>query len=115
MNNLYGWVMSKYLPYEGFKWLKNYDNFHVISINEKSSIGYLLEVDFENSDELHELNDDYPLAPEKHFRDMLSKCCRKIADKYEIKVGDVKKLIPNLGYKLLQKSSVVFIFRNEID
>ena len=28
---------------------------------------------------------------------MLSKFCKKIADKYEIKVGDVKKLIPNLG------------------
>ena len=28
---------------------------------------------------------------------MLSKYCKKIADKYEIKVVDVKKLIPNLG------------------
>ena len=30
---------------------------------------------------------------------MLSNYCKKIADKYEIKVGDVKKLIPNLGNK----------------
>ena len=30
---------------------------------------------------------------------MLSKYCKKIADKYEIKVADVKKLIPNLGNK----------------
>ena len=30
---------------------------------------------------------------------MLSKYCKSIADKYEIKVGDVKKLIPNLGNK----------------
>ena len=22
MNNLYGWAMSEYLPYGGFKWLK---------------------------------------------------------------------------------------------
>ena len=28
---------------------------------------------------------------------MLSKYCKEIADKYEIRVGDVKKLIPNLG------------------
>ena len=28
---------------------------------------------------------------------MLSKYCKKIANKYEIKVGDVKKLNPNLG------------------
>ena len=30
---------------------------------------------------------------------MLRKFCKKIADKYEIKVGDVKKLVPNLGNK----------------
>ena len=30
---------------------------------------------------------------------MLSKYCKEIADKYNIKVGDVKKLIPNLGNK----------------
>ena len=28
---------------------------------------------------------------------MLSKYFNSIADKYEIKVGDIKKLIPNLG------------------
>ena len=30
---------------------------------------------------------------------MLSNYCKKIADEYEIKVGDVTKLIPNLGSK----------------
>ena len=30
---------------------------------------------------------------------MLSDYCKETADKYEIKVGDVKKLIPNLGNK----------------
>ena len=70
-----------------------------MSFNEKSPIGYLLEVDLEYPDKLHELHNDYPLAPEKLAvsSDMLSKYCKKIADKYEIKVGDVKKLIPNLG------------------
>ena len=29
----------------------------------------------------------------------MSKYCKEIADKYEIKVGNVKKLIPNLGTK----------------
>ena len=37
MNNLYCWAMSEYLPYEGFKWLKNVDKFDVMSINEKKS------------------------------------------------------------------------------
>ena len=29
MNNLHGWGMSTYLPYGGFKWLTNVDNFDV--------------------------------------------------------------------------------------
>ena len=60
-----------------------------------------LEVDLEYPDELHELHNDYPLVPGKLavFSDMLSKYCKKVADKYEIKIGDVKKLIPNLGNK----------------
>ena len=102
--------MSEYLPYEGFKWLKNIDEFDVMSISKKSLIGYLLEVDVKYPDELHELHNDYPLAPEKLAvsSDMLSKYCKKIADKYEIKVGDVKKLIPNLG----NKTNYVLHYRN---
>ena len=110
MNNLYGWAMSEYLPYEGFKWLKNVDKFDVMSINEKSPIGYFLEVDLEYPDELHELHNDYPLASEKLAipSDILSKFCKEIADKYKIKVGDVKKLIPNLG----NKTKFVLHYRN---
>ena len=65
MNNLYGWGMSEYRPYEGFKWLKNNFEFDVMSINEKSPIEYFLEVDLEYPDKLHELHNDYPLDPEK--------------------------------------------------
>ena len=36
-----------------------------MSISEKSPIGYFLEFDLEYSDELLELQNDYPLAPEK--------------------------------------------------
>ena len=39
MNNLYGCAMSDYLPYGGFKQLKNYDEFDVNSISEKILIG----------------------------------------------------------------------------
>ena len=79
-NNLCGWTMSEYLPYEEFKWLKNVDGFDVNSINEKSEIGYFLEVDLEYPDELHELHNDCPLAPEKLAvsSDMLSKYCKKL-------------------------------------
>ena len=110
MNNLYGWAMSEYLLYEGFKCLKNVDEFDVMSVSEKSLIGYFLEVDLQYPDELHELHNDYPLAPEKLAvsSSMLSIYCKKIANKYEIKVADVKKLIPNLS----NKTNYVVHYRN---
>ena len=76
MNNLYGWAMSEYFPHEGFKWLKNID---VMSVSEKSLIGYFLEVDLQYPDELHELHNDYPLASEKLAvsSDVLSQYCNK--------------------------------------
>ena len=78
-----------------------------MSISEKNLIGYFLEVDLEYSDKLH---NGYPLAPEKLAvsNNVLSKYCKKIPDKYEIKVGDVKKLIPNLG----NKNNYVVHYRN---
>ena len=110
MNNLYGCAMSDYLLYCGFKWLKNTDKFDVNSITKKSPIGYIFEVDLEYHNELHVLHNGYPLAPEKLAipYDTLANYCKKIADKYEIKVGDVKKLIPNLG----NKTNYVFHYRN---
>ena len=78
-----------------------------MSISEKNLIGYFLEVDLEYSDKLH---NGYPLAPAKLAvsNNVLSKYCKKIPDKYEIKVGDVKKLIPNLG----NKTNYVVHYRN---
>ena len=110
LNNVYDSTMSSYLSYGGFKWLKNVDGFNVNSVSEKSPVGYFLEVDLEYPDKLHELHNDYPLAPEKLAvsSDMLSNYCKKIADKYEIKVGDVKKLISNLG----NKTNYVLHYRN---
>ena len=51
-------------------------------------------------EELHIITHYYPLAPEKFaiLYDM-SNYCKKNKDEYGIKVGDVKKLIPNLGEK----------------
>ena len=59
---------------------------------------------------MHELHSDYPLAPEilAVSSDMLLKYCKKIADNYDIKVGDVTKLIPNLG----SKTNYVVHYRN---
>ena len=100
--------MSEYLPYNESEWLKkNVDELDVMSINEKSDVGYILEVDLKYPKELHEL---HPLAPEKLTvtNDILSNYCKEIADKYDIKVGDVKKIILNLG----NKTKYVVHYRN---
>ena len=123
-NNLYGWAMSQYLPYSGFKWLnqKEISDFCLSSIEENSSIGYILEVDPEYPSELHKFHNDYPLAPERLeiSQNTLSKYCCNIEDKYGIKIGGVNKLVPNLGNKSkyvvhYRKSSVAFVIRNKID
>ena len=64
-NNLYVWGMSGYLLNGEFKGLENSDSFDIKSINEKNLIGYILKVDLECPDKLHQLCNDYPLAPEQ--------------------------------------------------
>ena len=72
---------------------------------ENSLDGYILEDDLEYPDELHDLHNDYPLAPEKN--DMLSKHYSNIANKYDLKIGGVNKLVLILG----NKSSYVLHYR----
>ena len=122
-NNLYGWAMSQYLPYSGFKWLseKEISDFCFNFSSENSSIGYILEVDLEYPSELHYLHNDYPLAPKKLAisQKMLSKYCSDIVDEYGIKIGGVNKLVSNLGNKskhvVHYRNLVVFVIKNEID
>ena len=58
--------------------VKNVDGFDITLIGKKSRTGYILEVDPEYPDELHELQNEYPLAPEKFAvsYDMLSNYCK---------------------------------------
>ena len=64
----------------------------------------------EYPDKLYELRNDYPLAPEKLAvsSDMFSNYCKRNADKFERKVGDVKNLISNLG----NETNFVVHYRN---
>ena len=109
-NNLYGWAMSQYLPTGGFKWLDVNDFILLDDYTDTSDKGLILEVDLEYPPELHDLHNDYPLAPEKVKveRDMLSAYCVKIADKFNMSSGLVEKLIPTLG----DKEKYVLHYRN---
>ncbi|GFY31894.1 uncharacterized protein TNCV_2620311 [Trichonephila clavipes] len=62
-NNLYGWAMSQHLPTHDFSWTDEDVNF--MNVPDDSEIGYIFEVDLEYPDELHDLDNCYPLAPEK--------------------------------------------------
>ena len=108
-NNLYGWAMSQYLPTGGFKWL-NEEFLLLDDYTDDSDKGLILEVDLEYPDELHDLHNDYPLAPEKVKveRDMLSTYCKEIANKFNMSSGLVHKLIPTLG----NKEKYVLHYRN---
>ena len=84
-NYLYGWAMSQYLPTGGFKWLteKEINKIGLAKYKEDSKKGLILEVDMEYPQELHDLHNDYPLAPEKIkvIKEMLSPYCESIREK----------------------------------
>ena len=111
-NNLYGYAMSQYLPFGGFKWMskKQIDKIDLAKYNEDSKKGLILEVDLEYPKELHDLHNDYPLGAEKVkvSDNMLSDYCKKIASKFNISTGLVYKLIPTLN----NKEKYVLHYRN---
>ena len=79
-------------------------------IKRNSSTGYVLEVDLEYPQELHDIHNGYPLALEKIniTKEWLSDYCLKIASAHNITTGTVKKLVPNL----MNKNGYVIHYRN---
>ena len=112
MNNLYGCALSQYLPISNFKWVKNIHKIEqkLMNIKNNSSTGYVLEVDLEYPQELHDIHNDYPLAPEKINipKEWLSDYSLEIANAHNITTGTVKKLVPNL----MNKNNYVIHYRN---
>ena len=96
-NNLYGYGMSKLFPTHGFKWIDPKE-FDLNKYTRNGSKGCVLKVDLEYPKELQEIHNDYRLAPDKIEikREMLSVHQLKIADLYNIPIGNVKKLVPDL-------------------
>ena len=102
-NNLYGWAMSQKLPIGNFRWISSGKLTPELleSYHENTAKGLILEVDLDYPPELHDLHNDYPLAPEKMTvqKEMLSDYSRKILDREGMTIGKVEKLIPNLKDK----------------
>ena len=99
-NNLYGWAMSQYLPTGNFRWMtdKEISKIDLGKYKTGSMKGLILEVDREYPQELHNSHNGYPVAPEKVKvpKNMLLGYCKKIAENYNISIGQVNKLIPTL-------------------
>ena len=112
MNNLYGYAMSQYLPYGGFKWIKITSETVNKKLNEKdkSLHGYVLEVDLDYPENLHKEHSDYPMVPEKIKikTEWLSPYCLEIKKENNMKVGVCDKLTPNL----MPKNTYVVHYRN---
>ena len=72
-DNLYGWAMMKPLPVGDFKWMSP------LKLENWKEIPCILEVDLDYPEKLHDLHNDYPLAPER------------------LRKNGVEKLIPNLS------------------
>ena len=111
-NNLYGWAMSQYLPTGNFKWMtdKEISKLDLGKYKADGKKGLIREVDLEYPQELHDIHNDYPVDPEKVkvSNNMLSAYCKKIAEKYNISIGLVSKLIPTL----IDKKEHVLHYRN---
>ncbi|CAH1109449.1 unnamed protein product [Psylliodes chrysocephalus] len=75
VNNQYGWAMSQYLPYGGFKWVDT--NIDIMSIHDHSPEGYILEVDLEYPKKLHNVHQDLPFLPEHLNPATLRPCTNK--------------------------------------
>ena len=99
-NYLYGYAMSEFRPTIGFKWIYSKE-FDLNKCTSNNSKGCVLKVHLEYPQELQELDNYYPLAPDKIEikREMLSEYQLKIADLCNILIGNVKKLMVNLQLK----------------
>ena len=67
--------MSEPIPTSGFHWMIDDE------IDDWKHLSCILDLDLEYPEDLHNLHNDYPLAPER------------------VNMGNVEKLIPNLNNK----------------
>lgn len=98
-NNLYGWAMSNPLPTSKFEWMSEQD------IKYWEDIPCILEVDIEYPQELHDLHNDYPMAPENIKTDgsNVNKLTPNLQNKYKYVIHHVAlKQCIELGLKITQ-------------
>ena len=100
-NNLYGWAMSQPLPVGNFAWMRREELQNWERFVEDEGVGCILEVDLEYPRELHDLHNDFPLAPEILKLGDCKKLTQNLRDKKEMVLhGRNLKQVLSLGMKL---------------
>ena len=116
-NNLYGWVMSKKLPVDSFKWLDDLSMFiedFIKSYDEEGDVGYLLVVDVEYPIKVRMLYSDLLFSPDRMEVNKVKKLVFNVIDKenYSIHIAVALKQALNHGLRLIRVYSAIS-FRQE--
>ena len=101
-NNLYGWAMSQYLPISGFHWKRVMTTEEEIKKKSRiTSKGWILEVDLEYPEELHDAHNNFPLAPEKRATEpwKMSEYQRQLMSELGLEPPNTEKLVLTLEDK----------------
>ena len=102
-NELYATAMSEPLPTGNLRFLdeQSSSTFNFMSVPDDSPIVYILEVDLDYPDSLHDLHNDYPLCPENTdiLPEDLSPYTKNLAQKLGISIKKSRKLVCNLKSK----------------
>jgi len=92
--------MKQLLPVGGFQWV-NPELDEVLTTPDDAPEGYVLEVDLDYPEHLHNAHSDYPLAPEAISvpEQWLSDYQRTLVNELGSKFTECMKLVPNLHKK----------------
>ena len=101
-NNLYGWAMSQPLPVRDFRWVEDCEQLAgtIVEHPTDDPEGYILEVDLEYPEELHDTHNAYPLAPERMVvpKEWMSEYQHNLLG-VGVAPTEVEKLVSNLRNK----------------
>ncbi|KAG8182671.1 hypothetical protein JTE90_012907 [Oedothorax gibbosus] len=98
-NNLYGWAMSQALPVNNFEWMDDVEKIttsDIASWTDDGDKGYILGVDLDYPQSLHDAHNGYPLAPKQlHLsREMLSPTALNILNSMDLKPSSNNSISP---------------------
>ena len=100
-NNLYGYAMSQFLPIGNYKFedVNKFTIDFIKNIKDDDKTGYILDVDIDYPEELHDLHNDYPLLPQStNFKP--SPIMDNMRKELGLTEDKINKLIPNLNNKI---------------